>query len=233
MAEDLAESLRAIEIFKELPDSDIKTLAQLCRRRRCRAEEQLVGYRDTTRDVYFIADGRVRITIYSPAGKEIAFRMLTAGDMFGEIAAIDGGARSAAAIAVTDSVILTISAADFRRMQSRMPTVNQALLERLARLVRALSERVYEFSTMAVRNRVHAELLRLARDHMTGPHLANIYPAPTHLEIANRISTHREAVSRELSDLANNGLIERRGRNLVIKDVPGLEELVRSVVAQD
>ena len=230
MDDDIAESLRSIEIFGDISDADVKTLAQLCRRRRCRADEQLFGYRDETRDVYFIAAGRVRITIYAPTGKEIAFRMLTAGEVFGEIAAVDGGARSAAAIVVTDAVILTITASDFRRMLSRMPSVNQALLEHLARLVRSLSERVYEFSTLAVRNRVHAELLRLARDHMTAPDLANIYPAPTHLEIANRISTHREAVSRELSVLANKGLIERRGRNLVIKDVPALEGLVRSVV---
>lgn len=231
MAEDVAESLRSIEIFKDLPNEDLRVIALLCRRRRCRADEQLVGYLDETRDVYFIAGGRVQITIHSQAGKKIDFQTLTAGDMFGEIAAIDGIARSAAAMTVTDAVILCMTAADFRRMLSRMPSVNQAVLERLARLVRALSERVYEFSTLAVRNRVHAELLRLARDHMTEPHLANIYPAPTHLEIANRISSHREAVSRELSSLANGGLIERRGRNLVIKDVPRLEALVRSAVA--
>ncbi len=229
MAEDVANSLRSIEIFQGLSDPDIKTIAQLCRRRRFRPDEQLFGHGDETRDVYFIADGRVLITIFSPTGKEIAFRTLGAGEVFGEIAAVDGGARSAAAIAATDAVILTITAADFRRMLSRLPSVNEALLAHLARLVRALSERVYEFSTLAVRNRVHAELLRLAREHMTGPTLANIYPAPTHLEIANRISTHREAVSRELSDLANRGLIERRGRNLVIKDVPALEELVSAV----
>jgi DNA-binding Lrp family transcriptional regulator len=80
-----------------------------------------------------------------------------------------------------------------------------------------------------VRNRVHAELVRLARDH--GGSEALIRPAPTHSEIASRISTHREAVTRELSRLEGLGIIAREGRTLRVKDLARLEAMVEDFAA--
>jgi hypothetical protein len=88
--------------------------------------------------------------------------------------------------------------------------------------------RIIEFRTLPVRGRVHAELLRLAR--IAAPHLghciATIAPAPTHAAIASRIDTHREAVTREFNELSRMGLIKRNGRELVIRDIAALAELV-------
>jgi CRP/FNR family transcriptional regulator, cyclic AMP receptor protein len=93
--------------------------------------------------------------------------------------------------------------------------------------VRRVSERVVEFSTLGVQNRIHGELLRLAAEtgHRRGQALLS--PAPSLSDIANRISTHREAVSRELSRLGSIGLLRREGGNLLITDIARLEELVR------
>jgi CRP-like cAMP-binding protein len=102
-----------------------------------------------------------------------------------------------------------------------------AILRHLTTQVRALTERVFEFSTLAVRNRVHAELVRLARDH--GGNDAVIRPAPTHTEIASRISTHREAVTRELNRLEDLGLIVREGRSLRVHDLERLQAMVEDV----
>ena len=68
--------------------------------------------------------------------------------------------------------------------------------------IRSLTTRVYElFSTLAVNNRIQAELLRLASFTCQGGNSARIAPAPTHVEIASRVSSHREAVTRELNRL--------------------------------
>jgi predicted transcriptional regulator len=90
-----------------------------------------------------------------------------------------------------------------------------------------LSERVLEFSTLAVRNRIHAELLRLAADARREDGQALLSPAPSLSEIADRISTHREAVSRELSRLGSIGLLRREGGDLLVPDMARLEKLVR------
>jgi predicted transcriptional regulator len=92
--------------------------------------------------------------------------------------------------------------------------------------VRRLSERVYEFSTLAVQNRIHAELLRLASQTDRSKVAVVLSPAPSLSDIADRISTHREAVSRELSRLSAIGLLRREAGNLWIEDVPKLREFV-------
>ncbi len=83
----------------------------------------------------------------------------------------------------------------------------------------------YEFSTLIVRRRLILELLRRAEERNEAGHQARIDPAPTHFELAASISTHREAVSREMSTLAKRGLIERRGRSLMLRDLAALEML--------
>jgi CRP-like cAMP-binding protein len=93
--------------------------------------------------------------------------------------------------------------------------------------VRRLSERVLEFSTLAVQNRIHAELLRLATEAGQQRGQALLSPAPSLSDIADRISTHREAVSRELSRLGSTGLLRREGGDLRITDVTRLARLVR------
>ncbi len=104
------------------------------------------------------------------------------------------------------------------------------MLKRLSKQVRDLTERVFEFSTLAVKNRIHAELLRLARDHAGDGDSAVISPAPTHAEIASRVSTHREAVTRKLNELAHVGLIEQHGRVLTIRSISKLARMVEEVL---
>ena len=109
------------------------------------------------------------------------------------------------------------------------PITDAALLH-FTNQIRALTERVFEFSTLAVRNRIQAELLRLTDFEVDADGAASLSPAPTHAEIASRVSTHREAVTRELQRLAQLGLIERKGRSLRITDVARLELMVQEVI---
>jgi CRP-like cAMP-binding protein len=146
--------------------------------------------------------------------------------MFGEIAAIDGKWRSASIEALEACTIASLTSDQFEALLVREPAVAMATLRQLAADVRRLSERVFEFSTLAVQNRIHAELLRLAGESRQPGGEAVLSPAPSLSDIANRISTHREAVSRELSRLSATGLLRREGGNLRITDLAKLSELV-------
>lgn len=226
---DIAATLATSELFQDLNEEELAEVATCCRRADYVKGQEIVCYQDKTTDVYFIKSGRVGISILSHGGKEIGFRHLAPGQMFGDLAAIDGNIRSASAVSLSEVELVRMSDSDFHRLLIRFPAVNLRLLQRLTMLIRALSERVYEFTTLGVNNRIQAELLRLAKAHMTSPNVANIYPAPTHADIANQVSTHREAVSRAFSRLAQDGVIERRGRNLVVHDVRRLEEMIGDV----
>jgi CRP/FNR family transcriptional regulator, cyclic AMP receptor protein len=221
-----AGTLGRLTIFEGVPTADLRALEQRCRFRRYVRDAAIVDYQDSETDVFFIVNGQVRVTIFSKAGREVAFRDLDAGDLFGELSAIDGRPRAANVVALTECVLASMPASALWDMLHRHQSVADAMLRRLAGNVRALTERVFEFSTLAVRSRIHAELLRLARSADKGDRPIFIAPMLTHADLASRLSTHREAVTRELNELARLGLIERRGADLAIPDITALERLL-------
>ena len=227
--DEVEETLGGIGFFKDLPDQDLGPLAKACRWRRYDAGQEIVGHQDESTDVFFVVAGKVHAVVYSTAGKQVSFREIEAGSTFGEIAAIDAKPRSAAIVALTDALVASLPGAAFRKVLGRHPEVSSKVMEHLTGLVRQLSERVFEFSVLAVKNRIHAELLRLAQKNMKGKNTAVISPAPTHADIASHISTHREAVTRELNHLAHTGALERRSGALVINDVDHLARMVEDV----
>ena len=152
--------------------------------------------------------------------------------MFGELAAIDGQRRSATILALSDCLIAQLPAHMLWDLLVSEPAVMRAVLLHLNGLVRSLSTRVYEFSALAVQNRIHAELLRIARDAESTADGVRIAKMPTHAEIASRISTHREAVARELSRLAKRGVIARSGSGLTIPDLDRLMRMVAEATAE-
>ena len=102
-------------------------------------------------------------------------------------------------------------------------------MTRLAQIVRSATDRIMDLSTLAANNRVHAELLRLARAGMKGENKAVIRPIPVHGDIASRISTTRETVARVLNDLARQGVVTRTKDSLLVNDVERLGDLVEEV----
>ena len=186
----------------------------------------IVSHNEQTTDVFFIVSGKVRVTIYSNSGRDVTYRVQGAGQMFGELSAIDDEPRSAHVLALEESLVASMTAEAFWAALKDYPPVAEAALKRLATLVRQLSDRVFEFSTLAVKNRIHAELLRLGRDGEPNGNASSITPAPTHADVASRISTHREAVTRELNELTRAGLIERNEGALVIQDMTQLAHMV-------
>jgi CRP-like cAMP-binding protein len=225
-------SLAGIAILARLSPQALESLQQRCAFRRYEPGELIVDYLDQSDEVFFILSGEVRVTIYSLAGKVVSFRELGPGEVFGEYPAIDRGPRSASVEARTDCLVATLSGAAFRMLIEDEPVVALAMLPQLVTKIRALTTRVYEFSTLAVSNRIQAELLRLATLGARIGKSACIAPAPTHTEIASRVSTHREAVTRELARLARIGLIAREKNALVITDLERLAEMVHAATGE-
>ncbi len=220
-------ALKQVPILSVLSGERLKELARICKWKDYEAGEQILNYHDPSTEVFFLAAGKVRVIIYSAEGKAVLFTDLRPGAMFGEIAAIDQAARSAGVESLEMSTIASLTAGQFESLLLREPAVAVAALRHVTSEVRRLSERVIEFSTLAVQNRIHAELLRLAAESGQQKGQALLSPAPSLSDIADRISTHREAVSRELSRLGSTGLLRREGGDLRITDVARLERFVR------
>ena len=82
-------SLSGIALFEDLPARDLEALAKRCRCRCYTGGQQILEHMDETTDIFFIVEGKVRAISYSLSGKEVAYRDIGAGEMFGELAAID------------------------------------------------------------------------------------------------------------------------------------------------
>lgn len=185
----------------------------------------VISHLNQDRDVFFVLEGRVRATLYSRTGREVDYRDAGPGDMVGELAAIDGGPRSATVEALEPARLARLSAAAFRELIETHPAFTNALLKHLSSQVRRLTERVFELSTLSMRERLLRQLLRLADDADAHDGRIEIRPAPTHFELASRIGAYREAVSREMSALQKAGLLEKRRGSLIIKDAEELNRL--------
>jgi len=196
---------------------------------RARKGQALLSKGDNSTDVFFVLEGRLQVLLYSTNGREISLRDLDDDDMFGEMSGIDGESRSASIIALTDARLLVMNRLDFKAAIESSPQAALWLLRQLTMRIRSLTERVFELSALNVQSRLHCELLRMAARSLTG---LEVRPAPTHAELANRIGTHREAVTREMRALTAQNIIRTGRRRIEFVDLARLQTSVGRVALQ-
>jgi TolB-like protein/class 3 adenylate cyclase/Flp pilus assembly protein TadD len=216
--------LQKIDLFKALDSYSLREIAGQCKWIRCKRDQVVIRRDGTDRDVYFVIAGLVRVGAATERGRRIIFRDVPAGEVFGEHAAIDGRARFADVLAVRESLLASMSPEAFRAILANHVSVRERLMRRLTGSVRELAARLLQLGAQPVQQRIWIELLRLARLAGVDANRARLDPAPVK-DIANRAGTAREQVSREISRLVRQGLLERAGRTLVLPDVASLERL--------
>ena len=222
------ESLSKISLLRSIEPKEIAALERRCIWRHAKAKEWLIERDDVGTDIYFLSSGAVRVLITPTPDREIILADINAGGYFGEMAAIDGQPRSAGILAITDATIACMPASVFREVLRSHPDVSEQLLKQLVGRIRTLDQRINEFSSMDVKHRIYAELLRRSRPDPADERQALVSPPPVHADIAARVSTRREMVARELKALERAGLLTKRRGAFVITNVPQLVQMVQS-----
>jgi CRP/FNR family transcriptional regulator, cyclic AMP receptor protein len=214
----------------ELPD-DVRT-ALLARARIIQVKKghTVIDEGSMSTDAYFIVSGRVQVSVLNVNGRETIIRQISANRMFGELAAIDQQPRSASVIAMEDTQLAYMTATEYLDFLATVPHAALWMVREQSAQVRRLTEAVFELSTLAVGSRLHCELMRLSIAAGIHGDRVEINPAPTHADLASRIGTHREAVTRELRQLASEGIIEQTGRRLTITSIAHLGSFVERAV---
>lgn len=187
----------------------------------CGPRAVIVSESDTDDDVFFVLEGHARAATFTDNGREMFYSDLPVGEAFGIFAAIDGEPRSTNVFARESSKIARMSASNFRDVLFSNRDVNQAFVAYMIKLIRHLSNRVTEATTLSTEQRLCAQLLRICE--RTGPNQAFIKNLPTQQELAVLISSQRESVGREMSKLKDQGLILRDGKSLKILNLQALE----------
>jgi CRP-like cAMP-binding protein len=210
------ELLRTVPIFAELTDEDVVSLARLTTRRRC-PKDSVVFFENEEGDSFFmILEGRIKVTILGDDGREIILSVLGPGDFFGEMALLDNEPRSATAIAVEETELLLLQRADFQSVAAKR-SITGALVKVLTARLRRANHQISTLALLDVYGRVARVILDMAKEE--GKRLRDgsmTFRRPTHQEIANRIGTTRETVTRMLKDLERQGLIKVEGKEIVV-----------------
>lgn len=209
-------SLRQLPFFAGVPDEALAVLAARCRWQVYAQGGVVVDSGDPTNEVFFVVEGAVRVVVRTALGHETILNDQPAGSFFGELAAIDGIARSANVTALQRTRVCAVPGPAFLEVALSSPVAGQRLLRMLAARLRAKDERLLELGALPVRLRLMGELLRLSRDRGNGDGERALSPPPPQHVLANRINTRRETVSREMAEMHRAGLITAHRSAIVL-----------------
>lgn len=220
------DGLSEIPLFASLNDEQSARYGRSCTWRDYGEHELVIDIEDESTDVRFIITGSVRIIVRIALGKEVILGEMNAGSFFGEISAIDDSPRSANVTTLTRSRICTMPAATFREILRECPDVAMEIMRMFAERVRSLNTRLAEHSFLQAKHRLYSELLRLSRPRSGHEEQRIVSPPPTQRELAERIGSRREVVSRELNTLERAGHIEKARGGIIIVNVAELQNRI-------
>ncbi len=215
-------TLGQISSLKPLSQCTLSTLSDCAEIRLCQAGEAVVNHMDTSRDIYIIATGEVRAQLVAPNGRLLTYHLIPQGEMFGEIAAIDGEPRTASIVAEVECVLVRVSSECLFTLIEHHPDFALAVVRNLIRTNRRLSQRLFEYHSYDVKGRVCSEILRLTDKT---PKSSVVI---TDRDLASRVGTTRENITRIHSQLKEKVLIERHHSELRILDRAGIVQLLKN-----
>ncbi|MEW5728799.1 MAG: Crp/Fnr family transcriptional regulator [Pseudomonadota bacterium] len=226
-------SLRGFKLFDGLGTEVADEFATAAHWRRYMPEEMVFDQSSDTLEVHFVASGRIRLLACLDSGDTVTLAEVGGGDVFGELAAIDGLPRSARAVASEDSLVASIPGPDFVALMERHPQTAVRMLRRLACIIRSMDVRLANMSSLEPPQRVMVEMIRIAEPDARVPGTWIIPFAPSHAEIASWASVDKETVARTIGELARDGIVRRRGGSIIFLDWAKLQILAKPRSGRD
>lgn len=216
--------LGGIPLLSCLSAKDVSDLERKCRWLEFGAGEKIIERGEEYTSIYFLITGTVHVLNYSEAGRAVSYAALKDGDVFGELAAIDGLPRSAWVCTITPCLVGAAPGPEFLKLVTGNPDMSMALLRRLAAVIRLSDERLADVSLLGAEQRVCMELIRMAEPDPATPGGFVVFPVPTQANFANMIGASRETVSRIFGRLREDSIIARSDRGLCIPNRARLEQ---------
>jgi len=224
---DLAAVLEKTALLSSLSLPELQMLAARTVRKLFSAGELLFSEGEPCSGMHIIARGKVRIFKTSVNGREQVLAVNVPGESIAEVPVFDGGPYPASAVAIEDTEIAFISRRDFNAYCLEHPEVSLKVLTVVGTRLRRLVGIIEELSFTTIRQRLIATLLKLAQSEgkKTARGIEFQLPA-SHQELANQLGTVRELISRNLTRLQAEGLLDVDARQIVVKDIKGLSALL-------
>jgi CRP/FNR family transcriptional regulator, cyclic AMP receptor protein len=204
--------LRSVPLFADLEEDELERFSRVAVPRSFPAGTRVFHEGDRSDACYIVRDGSFRVTREHSDGRAITLATLGPGEVFGELAMLDGDLRSASAESLTAGELLALPAVDVKALLARHPEISVKLVSALVRRLRAANERISRQSFQTVPSRVAGVLLQLAAE--TTREGGEVTIRMNQADLAQLAGTSRESVSRFLADLERSGVV-RSGRGRV------------------
>lgn len=172
--------------------------------------------------VVVVEEGVVKVLSTSGDGIETVLGLRSAGDLLGELAAIDGGVRSASVVVVEPVTALVLGVQAFRRFATTRPAHAEVLLELVTARARDASRRQADLGSVGTTTRLARALVELAGDHGRESEDGIEITLVTQDELAAMCGVSRESVARGLAELRAAGLVETGRRTITVNDLGAL-----------
>lgn len=215
-------ALGNIAFLRDVKASTLVEISRNCRWVELERDEVLISAGEHLDKVFFLLSGELRFLLYTRSGKLVSLQGATEGSLVGEAVLADATWLPYSVEAAKTSTIALVNAQAFLRLVERDRDLLHAVMRCMIERQQLLTEQIVELSTLGVHARIHNALLRLCSGSTNADGSATISPIPTHSDIARRVGTQREAVSREMSHLQQAGIVVRGEGSLFIPDVARL-----------
>jgi CRP/FNR family transcriptional regulator len=207
-----------VPLFEELSADELKRIAAVAVPRSFPKAVRVFHEGDSSDACYIVRSGDLRVTREHSDGRAIALATLGPGDIFGELAMLDGGTRSASVETLSESELLALPARDVRRLLADHSDIAVKLIVALTRRVRETNERVARQSFQTVPSRVAGVLSQLVAEDALPEGREGITVRMTQADLAQLAGTSRESVSRFLATLERAGVVVvGRGRVTIVE----------------
>ena len=216
---DIAANLDEIHIFSDLSEEELAKVANFCTPRTYPKNSMIILEEEFGDTVFGIIIGTVKITRVNDEGKEVILALLGQGELFGELAVLDGEARSANALAQEKCTLLAFPKGEFLNLLKTNFKISFALMGELAKRLRKSDQQIEALSLSDAEHRIGVSILNLAEDMgIIKKGQVTIEKLPFQQDIANMAGTSRETVSRVLTLFEEKSMITKVGHTLVIPD---------------
>jgi len=192
-----------------------------------KAGQSVVFQGDKSRYVGFVVSGRACASVSTESGQDVWIQNFEAGDFFGHIALLTDKPIDFEIMADTPFTAIMVPAKVFDKLLSGDAVLSLTLAKDLARRLHIMTNRLIEAVSMSSPGRVCAELLRLASPVGVDPDKLIVRPNPVFVELACRVSSSRETVSRTISDLQKCGILSREPGALLIHKPEALQRRMK------
>ena len=212
--------IRRSFLFREVPQPILERLSGLSVTRQLARRETLFNRGDEGDALYAVVEGLVRIWVGSDSGKELTFSMMEPGDVFGEIALLDGLPRTANATAQETTLLLVMQRSAFLSVLENEPTLARHIIELLCERIRLKTELLSDFAFADLPVRLARKLGDLVMAHgEINSNAARLGRRFSQTELAQMLGVSREAINKQLSAWSHKGLVSTEDGGLTILDL--------------